>query len=245
MLGRYYPVRSKVHAMNPISKILCIVLFIVMAFLSTIWQLNVLLLILTFLFLMLTNISIIYYLRTMKILFPLYFVVFIIGMVFQVSILDSVFLMMKVTLIVFYFIMLTLTTPITEIIYGLEKLLIFLRPFQLNVSAIALSITEAIRFVPNLIDEGSRILKSAASRGIDYRHSNFFVKLKILQSMASCIFQLTMKKSENLKFAMRLRLYQCGNRTNFRMNHWKIFDSYMVMLYLLILIMIVKKEIMG
>lgn len=245
MLGRYYPVRSKIHAMNPISKLLCIFIFILMTFLSTTWQLNLFLMILTFLFLLLTNIPIVHYFKTIKILTPIFIIIFIIGIVFHIPLLDTFFFMIKITLILFYFTMLTLTTPMTEIIYGFEKLLCFLNLFGLNVPAIAFSITEAIGFIPNMVDEGSRILTSAASRGVDYHHSNIITKLTILKSMSGPILSLSMKKSEDLRQAMVLRLYQRGKRTNFRMNRWKAFDSYMVMMYLLVLFVIIKKEILG
>lgn len=245
MLGRYYPVRSKIHAMNPISKLLCIFIFILMTFLSTTWQLNLFLMILTFLFLLLTNIPIVHYFKTIKILTPIFIIIFIIGIIFHIPLLDTFFFMVKITLILFYFTMLTLTTPMTEIIYGFEKLLGFLNLFGLNVPAIAFSITEAIGFIPNMVDEGSRILTSAASRGVDYYHSNIITKLTILKSMSGPILSLSMKKSEDLRQAMVLRLYQRGKRTNFRMNRWKAFDSYMVMMYLLVLFVIIKKEILG
>lgn len=245
VLGRYYPVRSKIHTMNPISKLLCIFIFILMTFLSTTWQLNLFLIMLTLLFLLLTNIPIIHYFRTIKILIPIFVILFIIGIIFHIPLLDSFFFMIKITLILFYFTMLTLTTPMTEIIYGLEKSLCFLNLFGLNVPAIALSITEAIRFIPNMVDEGNRILTSAASRGIDYYHSNLITKLTILKSMSGVILSLSIKKSEDLRRAMALRLYQRGKRTNFRMNRWKAFDSYMVMIYLLALLVIIKKEILG
>ncbi len=245
VLGRYYPVRSKIHTMNPISKLLCIFIFILMTFLSTTWQLNLFLIMLTLLFLLLTNIPIVHYFRTIKILIPIFVILFIIGIIFHIPLLDSFFFMIKITLILFYFTMLTLTTPMTEIIYGLEKSLCFLNLFGLNVPAIALSITEAIRFIPNMVDEGNRILTSAASRGIDYHHSNVMTKLTILKSMSGVILSLSIKKSEDLRRAMVLRLYQRGKRTNFRMNRWKAFDSYMVMIYLLALLVIIKKEILG
>lgn len=245
VLNRYYPIRSKIHAMNPVSKLLCILIFIVMTFLATTWQLNILLIILTLLFLLLTNIPMIHYFRTVKVFIPIYIVILIIGFLLHVSLIDNLLLMARITLIFFYFIMLTLTTPMTEIIYGFEKIFCFLKVFGINVSALALSITEAIRFFPNLLTEEKRILKSAASRGIDYRHSNFFTKIFILTSMLVSTIELSIQKSEDLKSAMMLRLYQNGKRTNFRMNCWKTFDSYMVMIYILVLFVIIKKGLIG
>ena len=245
LLGRYYPERSKIHAMNPIAKLLCIFIFMISALLSTSWQFNIFLMILTVLFLLLTNIPLVHYLRTTKALIPIYMVMLIMGILFHISLFNSFLLMIRITSILFHFIMLTLTTPMTEMIYGFEMLFGFLKVFGFNVSSVALSITETIRFIPNLVDEGNRILKSATSRGIDYRNSNIVTKFMILKSMSSSIFELTIKKSEDLKFAMSLRLYQKGPRTNFRMNRWKVFDSYMITLYLLVLLVIIKKEIMG
>ena len=34
MIGRYYPINSLVHKMNPLAKIICVLLFIVMIFLT-------------------------------------------------------------------------------------------------------------------------------------------------------------------------------------------------------------------
>ena len=53
MIGRYYPIDSLVHKMNPLAKIICVLLFIIMSFLTFDIRFNVLLLVL--LVLMLCN----------------------------------------------------------------------------------------------------------------------------------------------------------------------------------------------
>lgn len=246
LLGRYYPVRSKIHFMNPISKLLCFVLFLLMTFFSTTIQLNIFLIMLTLLVLALTNISIFTYLRATKVLIPIYLVIIIINIIFKIAALDSLVMIIRLTLLFLYITMLTLTTPWSEIIYGLEKLLSFLKIFGVNVSKLSLSITLAFRFLPMLVDEMNRILKSGASRGIDYYSSELKEKVFILRSIVGSAFLLTVKKIEDLKMSMYLRFYSTSKkRTNFRMNRWHYFDSYLVMMHLLILIVIIKKEVMG
>lgn len=246
MFGRYYPVRSKIHFMNPISKILCILLFLIMTFFSTTLSLNLILFIFTILVLIMTNISLFTYFKTAKVLIPIYIVILIVNFIFQISWMDTLVMMIRLTLVFFYITMLTLTTPPTEIIYGLEKVFGFLRTFHVNVSSLALSITLFLRFFPNMIDEANRILKSQASRGIEYYSSNLKGKCLALRAMIVPAFVLTAKKTEELKNNMMLRLYSTKRkRTNFRMNRWNWFDSYLVMMHFLILVVIIKKEFLG
>lgn len=246
MFGRYYPVRSKIHFMNPLSKLLCVMIFVLMTFFSTTIELNLFLMVLTILILSLTNISLKLYAKSAKILIPFYLLILLVNAIFKISFLDTVVMMIRLTLVFFYITMLTLTTPPTEIIYGLEKILGFLKLFRINVSNLALSITMTIRFLPNMIDESNRILKTQASRGIEFYSSNLQGKILALRSMIVPAFILTVKKSEDLKRTMALRLYSTKKkRTNFRMNHWNWFDSYIVMMHLLILFVIIKKEFLG
>lgn len=232
--------------MNPISKFLCFLLFLLMTFFSTTISLNIFLIMLTFLVLALTNISILTYLRGAKVLIPVYLLIIIVNMIFRISAIDSFVMIIRLTLLFIYITMLTLTTPWSEMIYGLEKLLSFLKLCGINVSKLSLSITLSFRFLPMLVDETNRILKSGASRGIDYYSSHPKEKIYILRSTIRPAFLLTVRKIEDLKMAMHLRFYSTAKkRTNFRMNRWSYFDSYLVMMHLLILIVIIKKEVMG
>ena len=52
MIGRYYPIDSFVHKMNPLAKIICILLFVVMIFLTYDFRFNIIISILFLIFLL-------------------------------------------------------------------------------------------------------------------------------------------------------------------------------------------------
>ena len=64
MIGRYYPINSLVHKMNPLAKIICVLLFIIMTFLTFNIRFNILLFILLILMLFNTKIPLNIYLKT-------------------------------------------------------------------------------------------------------------------------------------------------------------------------------------
>ena len=150
--------------------------------------------------------------------------------------------MLRLISIVLYTSILTLTTSPTEITYGLEKFLSPLKIIKVPVNKIALSISLALRFIPTLIDQGNKILKSQASRGVDYYNSNIKDKFMAIKSMLIPMFVITLKKSDDLADTMAVRLYNVNEkRTNFRVNKWSFFDIYMVIIHVCILILIIIK----
>jgi energy-coupling factor transport system permease protein len=150
--------------------------------------------------------------------------------------------MLRLVSIVLYTSVLTLTTPPTEITYGLEQVLSPFKLIGLPVNKIALSISLALRFIPTIIDQGNKILKSQASRGIDYYNSSLKGKFMAIKSMIIPMFVITLKKADDLADAMTVRLYNVNaKRTNFRINKWFFFDTYKVMIHIAILFLIIYK----
>ena len=64
MIGRYYPIHSRVHAMNPLAKIICTLLFIILVFLTYDIMLNVVIFALILLILLNTKVPLKIYFRT-------------------------------------------------------------------------------------------------------------------------------------------------------------------------------------
>lgn len=241
MVGRYYPIYSKIHQMNSISKIICTILFIIMCFMSTTIKENVLLLILLVLLIFNTKIPFKVYLKALKSIRILLIFILIINLLFTRNIELSLIMFLRLIMIVLYTSILTLTTPPNEITYGLEIIFSPLKLFKIPVNKMAFSISLVLRFIPTIIDEANKILKSLASRGIDYYNSNLKGKLISLKALLIPMFVLTLRRADNLADALDVRLYDVNKkRINFRQNKWAIFDSFLIMLHLLILVVIVK-----
>ena len=240
VLGRYYNSNSKIHYMHPLSKIICTIVFVVMIFVCNNIKLMILLSMLAVLFTEMSRVPRNIYLKTIKSLKFILSFILIIDFIFKVDIIVTLMNMLRLISVVLYTSILTMTTPPTEITYGLE---LFLAPFKLiglPVNKIALSISLALRFIPTIIDQGNKILKSQASRGIDYYNSSIKGKFMAIKSMIIPMFALTLKKADDLADAMTVRLYNVNaKRTNFRINKWHSFDTYMVIIHILVLLFII------
>lgn len=244
IIGKYYPVNSNIHNMNPLSKIICTIVFIIMCFLANTASLNIILLLLTIIMILNANIPFTIFSKTIKSLKFLLLFLLIINIILKTSVETTIVILLRIILIVLYTSILTLTTPPTEITYGLEKIFSPLKLIGIPVKKMALFITQILRFIPTLIDQANKILKSQASRGLDYKNSNLKNKFIIIKSMIIPMFVLSLRKANMLAESMEVRLYNIDKkRVNFRQNRWGVFDTYLCLMHLLFLAVIIKKGV--
>ncbi|MBR2588037.1 MAG: hypothetical protein IKD77_02390 [Bacilli bacterium] len=237
-VGRYCSENSKIHQMNPISKTTSLVLLILLILISSdiILIVPILLLLIAIFMARIPKriyIEVINNLKTILILIFLIFLIF--------GVLNSLFLTIKVTTIILFLTILTLTTPTTEIIYGLEKTLYPLNKFKIKSNILALNIGLFLKFIPCFIDAQNNILKTELSRGINYK-SNLKNYIKAMTTMVKPAFKIAKIKHNNIKNSMYMRLYSIDKkRCNFRMNNWKIFDTIVIIILALLLILSILK----
>ena len=244
-VGSYYPVKSKVHFMNPISKILCTLLFVIMTFLCSDPRLMLLLTMLSILMLEIAHLPKKILLKTFKSIKTLSILMVIIYYFIGTDLETILNIILRLFNIVLYTTILTLTTPPTELTYGLQKAFFPLKIIGLPINKMALSISLAIRFIPTIIDQGNKILKSQASRGIDYYASKLNGKFIAIKSMILPMFILTIRKADKLSLAMQVRLYDLNSkRTNFKVASWSFFDTFLLLIHLGILGLIIARMVM-
>lgn len=245
MIGRYYPIDSLVHKMNPLAKMICVLLFIIMSFLTFDIRFNVLLLVLLILMLNNTKVPFKIYLRTIFSIKWLLLFILIINLIVGSNLSVTIITLLRLIYVLLYTSILTLTTPPTEITYGLEKLFLPLKLIGIPVNKMALSISLALRFIPTIIDQGNKIIKSQASRGIDYYNSNLKGKILAIKSLIIPMFALSIKKADDLADSMEVRLYNVNSkRINFRQNKWHFYDTFLVLMHLGLFILIMKEVVL-
>lgn len=244
ILGRYYSTQSFIHSMNSTAKIICIFCFSCITLLTNSLILGIMLLGFNIYLMTKTNVPLKLYLKSLsKIKFFLIFL-FIINIIFRVSFILNFLMIIKVVLLISYSTVLTLTTPPTEITYGLEKFLNPLNKLKIPVNKLSLSITLALRFIPTIFDEATKIMKSQASRGVDYYHSNLKGKFEALKSLIIPMFNLALKKADALGDAMEVRLFSFDRRrSNYRMNKWKNTDTIIVICHFAMMTLVILKEV--
>ena len=245
MLGKYYPIYSRVHLMNPLSKIICTMTFVLMCLFTNSMLMISMLFILIILMIFNSHIPIKYFFKTIKSLRFLLLLTIVFNMTFNIYFETTLIMLSRMILLVLYTSILTLTTPPTEITYGLEKFLSPLKAFKLPINRMALSMSIALRFIPTIIDEGNKILKSQACRGIDYNTSNIKDKFVAIKALVVPMFVLTIKRADELAEAMEVRLFSIyKKRTNFRQNKWGFYDTYLVSIHVVLMITIIVRSFM-
>lgn len=244
IIGRYYPVKSKIHDMNPLAKIICILIFLVLGFVSNDFIVNILVFGYVAIVMGLSNVPSQLYYKTIYNLRILLIFVFGINLIFGVSFITTLIMVLRLISLVLYTAVLTFTTPPSEVAYGLELLFSPLKRFNINVSKMALSISLALRFIPTIINQTKRILKSQISRGIDFKAAPLKEKLSIIKSMLLPMFVLSFRRADALSDAMEVRLFSVNrSRTNHREHNWQIFDSYIVNMHIIMLLTLVMSEV--
>lgn len=242
-IGNYFSTNSNMHNMNPISKVLCTIIFILMALLSFNIEVSMVLMLLIMIMIMNTNIPLSVYYYIIKKFRYFLIIIFFLFSLLTLSLLGGLTTLINITLIILELSILTMTTPPTEIVFGLEKILKPLNKINIKSNQLALKISMALRFIPTLLDESDKILKAQASRGIDYQLS-LKNKIKAYKNMIKPAIHQTKEKQKELKKSMELRLFSIDKeRTNYRINKWTFFDTYMLILHILILIIIIIRGV--
>lgn len=237
-IGNYYLKDSIIHKLNPVFKIISLLLSIISVLLASKLIDFITIFIFNLIIILLSKIELKVYLKNIYTLRIFIIFLIIINLIFRVNIMDSVYMILKIIYLVILSAILTLTTPPTEITYGLEKTF---RVFNkiLPINNIALTITLALRFIPMITMQAERIIKASSLRGIDYNES---IKNKILaiSNIFIPMIYLSLKKADDLADIMEIRLYNYGiSRTNYRLNKWKISDSILFILNIVVLIIVI------
>ena len=218
-IGRYINKSSVVHKLNPVFKIISLIIMIISIFFIDSYIDITLLSMYLLLTMLYSDIDIKVYLKN----------------IYGIKIFD----IFKLIFIVLYSSILTYTTSITELTFGIEKLL---RPFNklIPVGDIAMIITLSIRYIPTLTEEASRIIKAQKLRGINFDTKNIKEKIISISGILMPMFSLSIKRAEESADIMDIRLYNYGkSRTNYRTNKWTKINSLLLILNILILIIII------
>ena len=105
------------------------------------------------------------------------------------------------------------TTTSTDIMNGVDKILAPLKKFKVPVSDLSFISVIAIKFIPILIDETSRIINAQMARGTNFR-SNIFSKGKNLMTILIPVFLSALDRSTAISEAMDSRCFKdTSNRT--------------------------------
>ena len=231
-LGQFFPGFSPIHKLDPRTKILLAVLFIVSVFVANNPASFAVLLAFTLILVAISRISVKVILKGIKpIIFILIFtaiinlfmtggkgeplVSFWIIKIYTEGIARAIFMALRVIiLIVGTSLLLTYTTSPISLTDGLESLLSPLKKIKVPVHTFAMMMSIALRFIPTLVEETEKIMNAQKSRGADFTSGSLVKRAKALVPLLIPLFVSAFKRAEELATAMECRCYRGDyNRT--------------------------------
>ncbi|CCY28103.1 energy-coupling factor transporter transmembrane protein EcfT [Acholeplasma sp. CAG:878] len=238
-IGKYYPVNSKIHDLNPTFKIIATLLFVISVFLTNNLYMHIILFAFLLLIISASNVPLKAYFKTIYSVKWLLLFILLINLVFKVSLTTSIVMVLRIIYILWYTTVLTLTTTPMDLTYGLQKTLSPLKKI-IPVNRIAFSLALALRFIPTIFDEANIVLKSQANRGIDYKYINLKGKLLAISSLIIPVFNLTLQKADLLSDTLEVRLYDIDSERKYsNYNAVGVFDMLYLISHIIIIILII------
>jgi energy-coupling factor transport system permease protein len=254
-IGQYIPTNSFVHKLDPRFKMIFLVAFIICVFFIHTVQGYLLLLAYMLFSVVATKISIQHFLRALKpILFLLIFTtilqlfftktgtVLVDWWIFKITmdgVYESVFIFLRLILLVFASSLLTLTSTPMELTASLEYVLHPFKYVGLPVSEISMMITIALRFVPTIMEETDRLMKAQTARGVDFEKGNLMKRIANLIPIIVPLFISALRRADDLAIAMEARSFQVGKpRTHLHVLVFQLKDYFFLLFSLSYVIII-------
>lgn len=240
-IGQYFPGNSCLHKLDPRTKIIAVLLYMISLFLvNNFWGLGAML-ILSFVVVSISHIPLRFFFRGIKAIVFIVFLTVALQMfmtpgeiIWELGLLhitkegvrQAIFMGVRLVLLVSVTSILTLTTTPISLTDGIENLL---KPFQkMGVPAheLAMMMTIALRFIPTLVEETDKIMKAQSARGADFESGNLIQRAKAMIPLLVPLFLNAIKRADELALAMEARCYHGGEgRTRLKVLRYGVRDA--------------------
>ncbi len=260
-IGQYFPGNSPIHRMDPRTKILAVVLYIVALFTAR----SILGYLLCLVYLVLcVRVSTIHLKTILKGVKPLILIIAFTAILnmfytdgnvlFQVwklkitdaGIYQAVLMIARIVMLVTGTFLLTYTTSPITLTDGLELLLNPLKKIKVPVHELAMMMSIALRFIPTLIEETDKIMSAQKARGADFETGNLLQKAKALIPILVPLFVSAFRRADELATAMECRCYTGGaGRTRLNPLKWQKLDTVGLVISLGMLVFVIVFRVIG
>ena len=232
-LGQYYPVDSLIHRLDPRTKILLTIGFIVAVFM--VHSLAGYVLVMGFVYLA-SRLAKVPFKLLMKGLKPLRFILvltFFLNLFFSAGddvllhwsfititghgVHQAVHFSLRLVFLVLGTSLLTLTTSPILLSDGIELLLSPLKKLHFPAHELAMMMSIALRFIPTLMEETDKIMKAQTARGADFETGSLLDRARAMVPLLVPLFVSAFRRAGDLAMAMEARCYHGGEgRTRLR-----------------------------
>lgn len=225
--GRYWPGQSPIHRLDPRTKLLLSLWFMVIVFLANGWPSLAVCGAFTLLFYGLSGIPLIQAARSIA---PLLFIVIITALlniffvqggtvyfqwgilcISEAGLIHAAFISVRLMLLLLGVSLLTLTTTNLDITEAFERLLAPLTKIGFPAHELAMMMGIALRFLPQFAFELRTVYRAQLSRGARFTANPFRGGVTSLSSLMVPLFASAFRHAETLSAAMEARCYHGGS----------------------------------
>lgn len=254
-IGQYFPGNSPIHKMDPRMKILLTIALVVSIFICK----NVISLALFIVAsIIIIAVSKIPFKVVGKSIKPLAVIILITALlnifygkgeplvelgrlkITQSGIETAIFMAIRIIILVVISSLLTYTTSPTQLTDALERLLKPLKLIKVDVHAISMTMTIALRFIPTLVEEVEKIMSAQKSRGAEMDSGGLIHRAKALVPVLIPLFVSSFRRANELAYAMECRCYRGGEgRTKMKIMKMQARDYISLVVVIILIALIV------
>ena len=241
--GQYYPSDSILHKLDPRTKVILTVLYIVCTFLCKNALSFAVLTVSALVLIGMSKIPLKIILRSLRPILVIIAFTSVINVfmtngehlltpeswkirIYEEGVWNAVFMILRITvLITGTGIFLTYTTTPIALTDALEQLLSPLKRIKIPVHDFAMMMTIALRFIPTLSEETEKIMNAQKARGADFTTGSLVKRAKALVPILVPLFVSAFNRAFDLASAMECRCYHGGEgRTRLKVLRFRAVD---------------------
>ncbi len=240
-LGQYFPGNSFVHRLDPRTKLIIVIVYVVALFAASGWIGYGLVAAFLAVSIGVSKIPLKAITRGMK---PVVMIVVFTGVlnlfftpgtheiinIFGFSLTweaveRAAQMILRILLLITGTFLLTYTTSPIALTDGLESLMKPLKAIKFPVHELSMMMCIALRFIPTLIEETDKIMPAQKARGADFENGSLMERARALIPILVPLFISAFRRADELATAMECRCYQGGEgRTKLKQLHYTSLD---------------------
>lgn len=237
-LGQFFPGNSVIHRLDPRTKLIAVILYIVALFQAQSWLSYAAVLAAAVACMCISKIrpaNIFNGLKPMLIIITLTALLNMFytegtpvlpGWIITWEGIDKALKMiLRIVLLIVGTFLLTYTTSPISLTDGLEVLMSPLKKIRVPVHELSMMMSMALRFIPSLIEETDKIMSAQKARGADFETGSLMKRAKALIPVLVPLFVSAFRRADDLAVAMECRCYHGGEgRTRLKVLKMKTAD---------------------
>lgn len=222
-LGQYFPGDTIVHRLDPRTKIILVLFYIIALFMADSWVSYGLVLVVSVICQSLSRIRAKNLFKGLKPMLVIITLTAVLNIFYTTGtpvlpgwiitwegIARAIKMVLRIVLLITGTFLLTYTTSPIALTDGLEILLNPLKKLKVPIHEMTMMMSMALRFIPTLIEETDKIMSAQRARGADFETGSLVRRAKALIPVLVPLFVSSFRRADELAVAMECRCYHGG-----------------------------------